>query len=137
MNLSPPPVYTSMDDFKSRSLSDIWTRWFGFLFNYLGLITDYTKSSVQTPLTGSSIALDGVNVLLLNPAGSLASLTITAPSKPTDGYILEISSSQIITTLTFSPSGTQTVLNAPTSLSAGSGFSYVYRQTTNTWYRRY
>jgi len=95
-------------------------------------------SSIQVPLTGFSITiLTGTKDLVLNPAGTLALGTVTLPALPNDGDVVNVSSTQTITGLTVSPSAGQTVLNAPTTLSAGTGFGYIYSASSTTWYRRY
>lgn len=101
--------------------------------------------SLQTPTTGFSITI-GANVqyLVLNPAGTLATGTITMPVSPVDGFIVTVSSSKVITALTVSPNTGQTLQNAPTTLQllvntpgaiSGYSFSYIYSTSTTTWYR--
>ncbi len=93
--------------------------------------------SYQTPTTGFTITIaSGIAFLNLNPAGSLLAGTINMPAVPVDGQVIEIASTQTITTLTVSGNGS-TILNAPTTITAGTGFSYRYRATGTTWYRRY
>lgn len=101
--------------------------------------------SLQTPTTGFSITI-GANVqyLVLNPAGTLATGTITMPASPVDGFVVTVSSSKVITALTVSPNTGQTLQNAPTTLQllvntpgaiSGYSFSYIYSTSTTTWYR--
>jgi len=95
-----------------------------------------TGYSYQTPTTGFSITLGNTTThTILDPAGTLASGTIVMAASPSDGLIATVSSTQTITALTVSPNTGQTVQNAPTTLTAGSGFSYIYRSANNTWYR--
>ena len=90
------------------------------------------------PLTGFNIiAATGTASLILNPAGSLASGTVTFPASPLDGQLFRISCSQNITALTLSPSSGQSVKNAPTALTAGSGYDFQYVLPQLTWFRLY
>lgn len=90
--------------------------------------------SVQIPTTGFSITVGNTqSALILTPAGTLATGTITMPAAPTDKQVMRVTSSQIITGLTVSPNSGQSILNAPTTLAAGGKFSYVYNLATTTW----
>ena len=94
--------------------------------------------SLQAPATGFSITIAaGVRTLLLNPAGTLATGTITMPAAPINGQEIRVTSSQIITSLTVSPNASQSILAAPTTLAVGIGFAYIYNTSATTWYRLY
>jgi hypothetical protein len=96
----------------------------------LGSPTDF-----QTPTTGFSITLADVAFhVVLVPAGTLATGTITMPAAPFDGQIVNIRSTQIITALTVSPNSGQTVLGSPTTLAAGGIAEAIYRASNTTWY---
>ena len=98
-----------------------------------GLIQAY---DYQTPTTGFSYTFaSGVQTLVMNPAGTLATGTITMPATPADGMTIRFSSSQIITALTLSPNSGQSVVAAVTSLVLGGSAQYIYRATNTTWYR--
>lgn len=100
-------------------------------------IADQSKS-VQVPTTGFSITIaDNTSTLTLNPAGTLATGTVTMPATPIDGQLIRVMSSQIITALTVSPNSGQTVNGAPTTLAANTGFGYIYHLAGTTWYRMY
>lgn len=131
-----PPVNSAVD-IKGGSLSQSWWKWFVQLYDFVrNGVVDYTATSVQVPVNGFSIVMaDKSQVLMLDPAGALATGTVFTPVNPYDGQKLEVSSTFAITAMTFSPSGTQTVKNAPTTLVAGVGFSYYYRASSTTWYR--
>jgi hypothetical protein len=95
-----------------------------------------TSYDYQTPATGFSITLgDLKGVTILDPAGTLATGTITLPAKPGNGQLIRVATSQTITSLTVSPNSGQSIKNAPTTLSAGTGFLYIYRSTGTTWFR--
>ncbi len=110
----------------------------------VGATVDQIKTYVNTPVgsyqvpsTGFTITIaSGIAFLNLAPAGTLLAGTINMPAVPVDGQVIEIASTQTITTLTVSGNGS-TILNAPTTITAGTGFSYRYRATGTTWYRRY
>jgi hypothetical protein len=90
--------------------------------------------SIQTPATGASITIGaGVRRLLLNPAGTLATLTVTMPAAPIKGQLITVSCSQIVTSLTFSANAGQSILNAPSAFTAGQKVDYCYDLATTTW----
>lgn len=96
------------------------------------------SASVQSPTTGFSITIaNNTSTLLLTPAGTLASGTITMPSAPADKQVVRFCSSQAVTSLTVSPNSGQSISNAPTSAAPGQGFSFVYNLATTSWLRLY
>jgi hypothetical protein len=97
-----------------------------------GLLQSY---DYQTPTTGFSYTFAaGTQVLVMNPAGTLATGFITMPASPADGMTITFSSSQQITALTLNGNTGQTVIGAVTSMSPKSGVTYVYRLANTTWY---
>lgn len=96
--------------------------------------------SYQTPATGFSITIGAsIRTLILDPAGTLATGTITMPASPVDGQEIRIASSQTITALTVSPNAGQSIKNAPTALTVSTtgpqGYEFIYRSSNTTWYR--
>jgi hypothetical protein len=92
----------------------------------------------QTPNTGFDIDIDNeVGTLILDPAGTLATGTITMPDTPYDGQVQRICTSATITSLTVNGNTGQTIKNPPSTLTAGSGCGFIYRSTNTTWYRLY
>lgn len=92
--------------------------------------------SLQTPVTGFSITIgDGVARLILAPAGTLATGSVTMPASPADGEEVTVASTQIVGTLTMSPNAGQTLDGGLTSLAANSFARWVYVLSTTTWYR--
>lgn len=87
-----------------------------------------------TPATGDTITgnTNGYTRLIINPAGSLLTLTINFPSTPSDGDIFEICSSQAVTTLTM---GNGTVVGPLTTMAIGTFAGYVYSATSSKWFR--
>jgi len=133
----PAPLNTSMDT-NGKTLSPIWQQWLQQLSVFISHIIDYTEVNIQSPLAGFSISMASTDkILMLNPAGVLATGTIKLPSNPYDGQPVQVSSTKTITSLTLSPAGSETVFNSPTTLVGGSGFSYFFRSIDNAWYRLY
>ncbi len=90
----------------------------------------------QVPTTGFTITVGNTdNILVLDPADTLASGTVTMPATPLNGHVVRISSTQIVTALTVSANTGQTIKGAVTTLAANGFASWVYRSTNTTWYR--
>ena len=97
-----------------------------------GLIQQY---DYQAPTTGFSYTFAaGTNVLVMNPAGTLATGTITMPASPADGMTITFSSTQTITALTVQGNTGQSITGQPTTFGAGSAATFVYRLSNTTWY---
>lgn len=90
----------------------------------------------QVPLTGFTITIGNTdNILIIEPAGTLATGTIIMPASPTNGQVVRISSTQVVTALTVSANTGQTIKDAVTTIAANGFASWVYRSTDTTWYR--
>jgi hypothetical protein len=97
-----------------------------------GLLQSY---DYQTPSTGFSYTFAAnTQVLVMNPAATLATGFITMPASPSDGMTITFSSSQQITALTLSGNTGQSIVSNVTFLPAKTGVSYVYRLANTTWY---
>lgn len=84
------------------------------------------------PSAGATVNINSnTDILALDPAGLLLTLTVTLPSSPPDGKIIKIAASQIITTLTL----TGTVVGSLTSLALGGFAEYVFSSSANKWFR--
>lgn len=92
--------------------------------------------SRTVPATGFSITLgDTLATAILEPAGVLATGTVTLAATPVDGFNQRVVTTQTITALTFAPNVGQTVVNAPTTLTAvKASATFLYRLSTKTWY---
>ncbi len=97
-----------------------------------GLLQSYDYQVLTTGFTYTFAA--GTQVLVINPAGTLATGFITMPAAPSDGMTITFSSSQQITALTLSGNTSQSIVGAVTFLPAKTGVSYVYRLANTTWY---
>lgn len=90
--------------------------------------------SYQTPATGFAILIgDTVGRLLLNPAGALATGTITLPANPKDGQVCKIKSSLAVAALTLNPSAGQTIADPLTALVAGQMYEFTYVASVTKW----
>lgn len=102
-------------------------------------IATYVRQSSYTynvPVTGFALTIGaGVQYLILNPAGTLATGAVTMPAAPTDGFVVTISSTQVITALTLTPNSGQTINGLTTALAASIAIKYLYRSADSTWYR--
>lgn len=107
--------------------------------NFITLFAQADQSaSVQTPSTGFTITIgNNISTLVLTPAGTLTTGTITMPATPIDKQIIKVCSTQIVTTLTVSPNSGQTINGAPTTITATAGFSYIYVLASTQWVRLY
>ena len=98
-------------------------------------------TNVYTPTTGFSIAVPSPvsqqQWMLLQPAGTLASGTITLPLNTItpDGTEVLITSTQIITSLTVGLNGASNAFGAPTTLAANGFARLRFVQSQNSWYR--
>lgn len=89
----------------------------------------------STPSTGFTLTLtDFIWHTILDPAGTLATGTITMPPNPVDGQIINVRSSQVITGLTVSPNTSQSIKGNPTTLAVGGTFECMFRSPNTTWY---
>ena len=90
--------------------------------------------SLQTPLTGFAIVIpDGCSTLALNPAGVLATGTITMPANPIDGQLVSLCTSQTVTALTLNANAGQTIAGAVATLTAAAPASYRYFLGITKW----
>jgi hypothetical protein len=96
-----------------------------------GLLQSYDYQVLTTGFSYTFAA--GTQVLIIEPAGTLATGTITMPAAPADGMTITFSSSQQITALTMAGNGASLV-GAVTFLPAKTGVTYVYRATGTTWF---
>lgn len=86
----------------------------------------------SAPTTGSTVTVNssGNVKLLLNPAGTLATLTVTFPSSPSDGDMVQVGCSQIVTALTMNGG---TIIGALGSFAVGGAGTWVFSATGSNW----
>jgi hypothetical protein len=99
--------------------------------------TDYfapLTTQYVTPITGDTIAVTSSRntTLLINPSGTLATLTVNLPLTPIDGDIVTMSSSQVITALTI---GSGTIVGTLSTLSIAGFARFQYNAVANKWFR--
>jgi hypothetical protein len=76
----------------------------------------------------------GTQTLIANPAGTLATGTITMPAAPADGMVITIQSTQQITALTIQGNTGQSLVGGAITMRANQPESFVYRLSNTTWY---
>ena len=91
----------------------------------------------QALTTGFSYTFaTGTTTLIINPAGTLATGTITMPGSPADGMVITFTTTQEITAITINGNTGQSIGGSQVSLmAANSAMSFVYRLSNTTWYR--
>jgi len=95
-----------------------------------------TSTNYQAPATGATITCTGTETdLIVDPAGTIATLTITLSGAAYDGQRINIYFSQTVTTLTINSAGGKTVKGQPTTMPGTSpSMTGIYRAVNNTWY---
>ena len=97
----------------------------------------------QIYLNGSSVTVNNdITLLCINPAATIANLTITLTENPIDGQEIKLSfggsitTGIVITNLTIQGNTGQTILNPATistSPIVGEGYIFKYQALTNLW----
>lgn len=102
-----------------------------------GLLGGTLAEQVSVPLTGFSLTPNNNTTLLfLNPAGTLATGTITFPANPGDAQAFCWISSQTQTGVTMTANTGQSLVGtAVTAGVAGTEYCWRYISLTATWYR--
>lgn len=105
----------------------------------IGGVDEYTY---QVPLTAFSITpANGVAFLMLNPAGTLATGTLTMQAQPADGQRFSVFTSQTQTAITIAANTGQTMdagvigIAQPTALTAKTTYTWRYVASLATWVR--
>tara|TARA_R110000868_G_scaffold14583_1_gene67654 strand:- start:290 stop:1054 length:765 start_codon:yes stop_codon:yes gene_type:complete len=97
-----------------------------------GLIQQYDYQVLTTAFSYTFAA--GTQTLIINPAGTLATGTITMPAAPADGMVIWITTTKQIVALTINGNTGQTLTSGVTSLAPNQAVAYIYRVTNTTWY---
>jgi hypothetical protein len=98
-------------------------------------------TNVYTPGTGFNVAVPtpvaDQQWMLIQPAGTLASGTVTLPlnTQTPDGTEVLVTTTQQITSFTLGINGASASYGAPTTLAATDFFRMRFVQATNSWYR--
>ena len=95
------------------------------------------SKQIAAPTTGATVtATNDVLNLIVNPAGTLATLTINFPAPSADGQEFDICFSQIVTALTLTAVSPATTIIGGISAGAVGGYAgFVYDSASLTWYR--
>lgn len=91
----------------------------------------------NAPLTGASIVPSDQSAgFIIDPAGTIAALTVTMPANPLDGQTFFLASTQTVSTLTQNAAAGQTLNGALTTISATrtTGGTWAYHAANKTWY---
>ena len=97
----------------------------------------YEQSLITvTPSSGFSLVIpNNCSFYQLNPAGTLASGTLTMPGGTiANGQIIRIVTSQTISALTISANTGQVISNPPSAALAGTSVNFIYSSSNSTWY---
>lgn len=87
--------------------------------------------SIFTPTTGGTVNLTANNYNIINPAGTIATLTVNLPSSPVNNDLVYIKYTQSVTAVTYANG---TVVDGITAPTAGGLVTLVYDQSSNSWY---
>jgi hypothetical protein len=116
----------------------------------IGALLDYFQKTFASPTLATNLFVpsSGFNItvptpvsndqwMLLQPAGTLASGTITLPLNTgvPDGTSVLITTTQEITSLTIALNGASAIFGGVTSLAAGTATALRFYQPTNSWYQ--
>lgn len=97
-------------------------------------------TNIYTPGTGFNISVPTPTApqwMLIQPAGTLASGTVTLPlnTQTPSGTEVLITTTQQITAFTLAANGAANLYGEPSTLAAEDVFRMRYVQATNSWYR--
>jgi hypothetical protein len=92
------------------------------------------------PTAGQSLQINNnVANVVMDPAGTLATLTLLMPLVPVDGQHLAIASTQTITALTLTPQAGATIAQNPTAITVSTttsyGLKFIWRASVSKWIR--
>lgn len=97
----------------------------------LNVATINRSHTIFTPTTGGTVVLVVNQFNIVNPAGTLATLTVTLPSSPANNDIVNIKYTQSVTAVTYNGG---TVVDGITSPIAGGYVILTYDAGTTSWY---
>jgi hypothetical protein len=109
----------------------------GNVYAPVGMVGSVTTNSYVVPLTAFTITpANGVSFLLLNPAGTLATGTLTLPAQPSDGQWFCLFDTHTQTAITIQGNTGQTLagVTTPTALVANQLYCWKYFAAQATWY---
>jgi hypothetical protein len=89
------------------------------------------RHTIFTPTTGGTVTTINNQNNIVNPSGTLATLTIALPSSPNNNDVVKLTFTQAITAITYSGG---TVVGGPTSATLGGQWTLNFDSGTSTWY---
>ena len=90
----------------------------------------------ETPLTGATVTIsDNYRTLVVDPAGTIAALTLNMPATPTDKQRVTVCFDAVVTALTMAAGSGHTLKNALTEAAATSFATWEFRVAGLTWWR--
>lgn len=89
--------------------------------------------TVFTPVTTNTITLSDNSFNAINPAGTIAVLTVNFPNSPADGDFVEVKFTQQVTTVTYVAGTGGATINSQVNGTVGAYYKWVYDSGTNTW----
>lgn len=138
---------SSLDTLSGGDLLAVWATGNGDTRKAsLTLLTSYLQGALSLPgvlstqyaapsASGFTVTVSAADTwLLLTPTGAFATGAVVLPSAPTDKAVVNVNSTQAITSLTVSAGGT-TVTGAPTTLAQNGFFTLRFDAATSAWYR--
>ena len=97
------------------------------------------EPNIYTPLTATTVALSPAAMLcsdVINPAGTIAALTLTLTNGTIAGQRQRVLFTQIVTALTCSGANlSATVLALPTAAAANQAIEFIWSGVTSWWIR--
>lgn len=108
-----------------QSVGNAWT-----IINEYGPSINY-HHTIFTPSTGGTVALLNNRYNIINPSGTLATLTVNLPSSPLNNDVVYIKFTQAVTAVTY---GNGTVVDGITAPTAGGLTVLTFDSGTTSWY---
>lgn len=105
---------------------------------YMAGVPVYADPVISVPTTGGTVDITNVSfnaVRVLNPAGTLATLTVILEDGTQGGEKVRLASTQIITALTLSGNISASGLAVPTAMAVSNSFEFVWSQGLLNWVR--
>ena len=100
--------------------------------------TRYIRNTIEyiTPTTGFSLVVSNTTTyLIMEPAGTIATGTITMPAAPVNGQIIRFATTKQITSITHNPNTGQTLNGPVTTMDQNTNAGWIYKTSTSSWYR--
>jgi hypothetical protein len=124
------PIWSEVNGDSRRAPASVVRSYMQAGLDIRSLVTAYAAPSA----TGFTVTLTGTSDLwlVLTPTATFAAGTIVLPSAPVDHQTVEVSCTQIVTTLTVSGG---TITGAPTTLAANGVFKLRFDAVMGVWRR--